>query len=148
MEEKTKNNKKGVIIAGISAIVLIATVGVSFAIWNYLRVGENQLLVAGDIYMKFTESNQITIENALPSEGPGEKYFEFKIEGKNTYSKPIWYEIDLLHGDDDETRKTRIKDNLLAFKLVEVKDENQEEVLIENGSYTGLAAGKGYQVKQ
>ncbi len=145
--EQVKSKKKGIIIAGISAIVLIAVLGISFAVWNYSRTTDNQILVAGDIYMKFKENPALTIENAIPSEGPGENdYFEFTIEGKNTYSKPIWYEIDIQHGEPHDTRKTRIEDNLLVFKLVEVKDEGQEEVLIEKGSYTGLAAGKGIYV--
>ena len=58
--------RKGVLIAGISVLVLLVVVGVSFAFWNYAMVGENQLLVAGDIYMKFTEGNKLDIENALP----------------------------------------------------------------------------------
>ena len=92
-QEKTK--KKGILIAGISAIVLIAIFGVSFAVWNYSRTTDNQILVAGDVYMKFKETPALTIENAIPSEGPGvNDYFEFTIEGKNTYSKPIWYEIE------------------------------------------------------
>ncbi len=141
------SKKKGIIIASISAIILVAVLGVTFAIWNYSRTTDNQILVTGDIYMKFKETPALTIENAMPSEGPGANdYFEFTIEGKNTYSKPIWYEIDIQHGEPHETRGTRIEDNLLAFKLVEVKDENQEEVLIEKGSYTGLAAGKGIYV--
>ena len=146
MEENKKSNKK-VIIVGVIAIVLVAVLGISFAVWNYSRTTDNQILVAGDIYMKFKENPALTIENAIPSEGPGEKdYFEFTIEGKNTYSKPIWYEIDIQHGEPHETRGTRIEDNLLAFKLVEVKEEGQEEVLIEKVSYTGLAAGKGIYV--
>ncbi len=141
------SKKKGIIVAGISAIVLVAVLGISFAVWNYSRTTDNQILVAGDIYMKFKENPALTIENAIPSEGPGANdYFEFTIEGKNTYSKPIWYEIDIQHGEEHGTRKTRIEDNLLAFKLVEVKEENQEEVLIEKGSYTGLATGKGIYV--
>ncbi len=63
-QEKTK--KKGIIFIGISAILLIAILGVSFAFWNYAMVGENQLLVAGNIYMKFIEGNELNIENALP----------------------------------------------------------------------------------
>ena len=43
-------------------------------------------------------------------------YFEFTIDGENTYSdKDINYEIVLNYGDDHATRKTRIKDGLQIF---------------------------------
>ena len=102
---KQEKNKKKVIIVGVSAILLIAILGVSFAVWNYSRTTDNQILVAGDVYMKFKENPALTIENAIPSEGPGANdYFEFTIEGKNTYSKPIWYEIDLQYGEDHDKK--------------------------------------------
>ena len=43
--EQVKNKKKGIIIAGISAIVLIAVLGISFAYWAYSRTTDNQILV-------------------------------------------------------------------------------------------------------
>ncbi len=141
MEENKKSNKK-VIIVGVIAIVLVAVLGISFAVWNYSRTTDNQILVAGDIYMKFKENPALTIENAIPSEGPGANYyFEFTIEGKNTYSKPIWYEIDLQYGEDHGTRKTRIKDSLLKFRLVEIKDGN-EQTVVDNASYNNLTNQK------
>ena len=64
--------------------------------------------------MHYNETNELTIENAMPSDTFDEtKYFEFTIDGKNTYTdKDIWYEIVLTKGNN-QTGKTRIKDNLL-----------------------------------
>jgi len=84
------------------------------------------------VAQKFLDSNIIIpqIEN-LP-------YFEFTVDGKNTYTKKdIWYEIVLNHGDEHATRKTRIKDNLLKFALVEVVDGN-EIVLFNNKNYSNI----------
>jgi len=84
------------------------------------------------VAQKFLDSNIIIpqIEN-LP-------YFEFTIDGKNTYTKKdIWYEIVLNHGDEHATRTTRIKDELLKFTLVEVVDET-ETVLRTNVSFNDL----------
>ena len=65
-------------------------------------------------------------------------YFEFTIDGKNTYEKEdIWYEIFLSHGDNHATRTERIKDNLLKFRLVEVVD-GEEKILFTNRSYKDL----------
>ena len=141
--EQVKSKKKGIIIAGISAIVLIAVLGVSFAYWAYSRTTDNQILVAGDIFMKYTETNQLVIKNALPSKEPGENdYFEFKITGKNTYSKPIWYEIVLNHGvENPEGRTERLLDKFLKFRLVEIKGET-EETVVDNASYEDITSKK------
>ena len=64
--KESSNKKKGVIVGVISAFLLVVTLGVTFAIWNYSKVGENQLLVAGDIYMKYTGTNQINASDMLP----------------------------------------------------------------------------------
>ena len=142
------NRKKGVMVGVIAAICLVTILGVTFAIWNYSRVGDNQLLVTGDIYMKYTGSNTLTIENALPREDyiPN-KYFEFTIEGVNNYSKSIWYEIDLQHGEkptgeENKDRIERIKDSLLRFRLVEVVEEEQE--IFTNRGYEDLTNEKIY----
>jgi len=78
------------------------------------------------------KNNIILAEIDLP-------YFEFTIDGKNTYTREdIWYEIVLNHGDNHDERTTRIRDDLLKFRLVEVVDEN-ETVLLNNKSYSDLS---------
>ena len=65
-------------------------------------------------------------------------YLEFTIDGKNTTTdKDIWYEIVLTHGDNHETRTTRIRDDLLKFQLIETKD-GVETIVIGNKSYSDL----------
>jgi len=91
---------------------------------GFLKYGGQDLLDAGVILQE--------IENLpLP-------YFEFTIDGKNTYDKKdIWYEIVLNHGDEHATRTTRIRDDLLKFRLVEVNN-NVETELLTNKSYASL----------
>jgi len=94
-----------------------------------------EILIEGQ---KLLDSNIIIpqIEN-LP-------YFEFTIDGKNTYAKKdIWYEIVLNHGDNHDIRTTRIKDDLLRFSLVEVKDGN-EFSLINGRKYSNLTNKRIY----
>ena len=67
-------------------------------------------------------------------------YFEFTIDGKNTYDKEdIWYEIVLSYGDNHQTRTERLRDDLLKFRLVEVVD-GVEQVLFTNKSYNDLTS--------
>ena len=67
-------------------------------------------------------------------------YFEFTIDGKNTYTEEdIWYEIVLSHGDTHATRTERLRDDLLKFRLVEVVDGEEQE-LFTNHSYNDLTS--------
>ncbi len=137
------NKKKKKILTGvIIAIVLVAVVGLTYALWSYFQIGPNQQLVAGDIYMKYTETNNtISIEDAMPSKTYGEDYFEFTIEGKNTYTKPIWYEIVIKWGEEPEERTTRIPDEFLRFRLTEQLPDGEEKEVIAEGKYENFKDG-------
>ena len=63
--KESSNHKKGVMVGVIVALVLVVTLGVTFAIYNYSKVGENQILVTGDIYMKYAGTNQIKATDML-----------------------------------------------------------------------------------
>ena len=78
----------------------------------------------------FLQKNVLIINSTIP-------YFEFTIDGKNTTTnKDIWYEVVLSKGDNIEG-KTRIKDNLLKFRLIEIKD-NKEIIVVNDKSYNDL----------
>ena len=64
--KESSNHRKGVMVGVIATLVLVVSLGVTFAIWNYSKVGDNQILVTGDIYMKYTGTNQIKATNMLP----------------------------------------------------------------------------------
>ena len=205
-------NKKIIITLSIIAI-LVLTIGITYSIFTTSKTSKNSNLVVGDIYMHYNETNQIQMENAMPTnpyivnpimatqeytkEGTNElskcvdtfleeigeqeslsfckgkqfdgltlqqayekgvldvnltdtfikeniitinstiPYFEFTVDGKNTTTnKNIWYEVVLSKGDNLEG-KTRIKDNLLKFRLTETKD-NKENIVVNNMSYSDL----------
>ncbi len=145
MNLKQSNKKKKWILLTILSFLLITLTG-TYALWNYSKTTSNQQLVAGNIYMKYKGSgNNLNVTNIMPTDTYNKNdYFEFTIEGENTHKKDIIYEIVLNHGDesDDENRTERIKDNLLKFRLVEVKEidgTEKEEELIQSGSYADLS---------
>ena len=139
-----KNNKKLIITLTIIGVLLVS-LGTTYALligWSS-RISKNSSLIVGDIYMHYNEGNkQISITDAMPSDTYSNDYFEFTIDGKNTSNKNIIYEIVLNHGDD-LANKTRILDKFLAFKLVEVND-NQENVLFDNNTYRNINNTKIY----
>ena len=209
-------NKKIIITLSIIAI-LVLTIGITYSIFTSSKTGKNSNLVVGDIYMHYNETNQIQMENAMPTnpyvvnpimttqeyteggtnelskcvdslvannvtkeqslslckgnsvEGitlqqaydlggldhmnltdtfvqeniltnnPVIPYFEFTVDGKNTTTnKDIWYEVVLSKGENIDG-KTRIKDNLLRFRLTETKD-NKETIVVNNKSYSDLTS--------
>ena len=58
-------------------------------------------------------------------------YFEFTIDGKNTSNKDIIYNVKLVHGEvvSSKTESNRISDKFLMFKLVEVVDGEEVELV-------------------
>ena len=140
-----KNNKKLIITFTIIGVLLVS-LGTTYALligWSS-RISKNSSLVVGDIYMHYNERNkQISITDAMPSDTYSNDYFEFTIDGKNTSNKNINYLISLSYGDIPSNRTTRIKDNLLDFKLVEVVN-NQENVLVDTINFKSLANAELY----
>ena len=136
-------NKKIIILTLITGILML-TIGVTYSIFTSSKTGKNSSLVVGDIYMHYNESDELSIENAMPSSTFDKtKYFEFTIDGKNTYTdKDIWYEIVLTKGND-QTGKTRIKDNLLKFRLTTISNGVETE-LLNNKSYDDLTSKRIY----
>ncbi len=144
MDLENKNNKRKVTITLVAILVLVLTIGGAYALWTYSNTLGNQTLISGDIYMKFTEGDTVNIKEAMPSVTYNpDDYFQFSVEGKNTYKKDIVYEILLDEGDaptgeGNESRTERIKPELLKFRLVEVKDGKEEE-LIQEGNYDSIS---------
>ena len=134
-------NKKIIMISSIIVGVLVVIIGTSYALYNFNRVGKNSSLVVGDIYMHYVDKNAgINLENAMPSETyDATSFFEFTIDGKNTSSKDIYYEILLNKGDVPEGKEEgkRIKDNLLKFTLTETIN-GTEKTVINGKSYNNL----------
>ena len=140
-------NKKIIITLSIITI-LVLTIGITYSIFTSSKTSKNSNLVVGNIYMHYDETNGgINLSNMLPSKTYNkDAYFEFTIDGENTYSdKDINYEIVLNYGDDHATRKTRIKDGLLNFRLVQLdynttsKTYENEQVLFDNRSYESIS---------
>ena len=106
-----KKRKK--VISIIVSLILIVTLGVTYAAYNTLISGtRNQVAITGDIYMNYIETNGINITNAIPMSkndalASDDNVFNFQIVGKNTSSKDIYYGISLVNGDEI-AGKTRI----------------------------------------
>mgnify|MGYP006939891473 CR=1 FL=1 len=111
-----RDRKKVISISLIIILILVVTLGISYAIFNFLGVGsKNQVAITGDIYMHYNGSDTITLTNMVPmSESEAlartDNVFNFTITGKNTSNKDIYYGIYLEEGAE-QAGKTRIKPN-------------------------------------
>ncbi len=101
----------------------------------------NSLSSSSKIEQAFGELIEKNVIQKETIELPKVPYFEFNIEGINDYTKDIWYEIVLSHGEEPEDRDTRIKDYLLRFRLVEVVN-GQEKEIFTNRNYGDLSKEK------
>ena len=139
-----KNKKLYLVIAlvGVLSIVL----GVTYAFFTYNKVGANQKIIAGDISMSFLDNiDSINLVGVFPetieeARSRDDNYVTFTIEGTNTSNKTIYYEIDLIHGDD-ETSLTRFNDKDLRFDLMEVVD-GEDTIINENVSFDEINNSK------
>ena len=150
MKEKKKSNIKKVILGSFLGILIGSLLGTSIAMFTNNSSSINNKLIAGDIYMRYKETSSINLNGAMPSasyptEASG-NYFEFQIIGKNTNTtKDITYNVKLAYGDNHSTRTTRIDDEYLVFKLVEVV--NNEEVatpLVNDQSFDSIPGATLY----
>ena len=124
-----KDRKK--VISIIVSLILIVTLGVTYAAYNTLISGtRNQVAITGDIYMNYIETNGINITNAIPMSkndalASDDNVFNFQIVGKNTSDKDIYYGISLVNGDEIEG-KTRINPEDVNVYLT-----SEDDVLID-----------------
>ncbi len=126
----------GLVITIVSGLFLVF--GLSYAFINYTLTGnKNSVLVTGDIYMNYTENNQINLENAVPMDKESalklsDNVFNFTISGKNQSSKDIYYGISIVYGEEQDS-KTRLKDEDIDVYLT-----SGEDVLVNANRYKTL----------
>ena len=87
----------------------------------------------------FSSDTYLYKNNIIVYETKTLPYFEFTIDGKNTSNKNINYNIKLAHGDviENKTENNRLMDKYLIFKLVEVVN-NEEVELVDNIKYDNI----------
>ena len=136
MKNFIKKHKQQTIVAASILILLVVTVGTSFAFFNYAKKGttENSIKL-GEITFKYTENgtngNGITITDAFPiSDEEGKtktdkgNYFDFKVEANSTRSN-IEYEVVA-----EPTKNNTLPLDAIKFYLTELN--NSEETVIDS----------------
>ena len=112
---------------------------------TYLEHQEENTDLYQSTKSNFEDNNIIVYKDIITN--PNLSYFEFTIDGKNTYEKEdIKYEIKLSYGENTSNRTERIEDKYLRFSLVELKGTDQVIVLHDVG-YSDLSNASIYKDK-
>ena len=127
-----KSKKQMFIIMSVFALILFLG-GITYSWFTYRRETGEQELIAGEIYLHLNEGQEeISMSNLFPetpeeARARNDNYITFTIDGKNTSTKKVYYELILNHGTDKASPKSRYRDEDLRFDLVEI-DSNGDEV--------------------
>ena len=148
---KEKNKKIVLSVLGILSLVVI-TIGVTYAIFTYTRLGSTENTVTtGTLKFLYTENtgvgNGISIENAFPvSDTVGKSYstenyvFDFKVEGTNTGRDEIPYEVTLRKKSTSTLSESNVK--VYLTDMTEDSDiEILEPTLYSNLTRTNIEVG-------
>lgn len=130
-------------------IVLFGIFGITYAFFEYYKIGDNSnKLVFGNIYLKLDDgTDTLKVSNVFPetkeeARDRKDNLLTFTIAGLNTTEdNDIWYQIDLVEGEDEEGR-VRVKPEHLVFDLIEVDADNNENLLADAFSFEDLNSAK------
>lgn len=126
MMNKLSINKRFALVTGVFGLLCLL-IGVSYAVWNYMFIGNVNKLESYDISIELLESNEnlINIENALPmsySDGKAqEDTFDFAVTSKTRRNMNIYYTIKIEKLEVDATY-TSLADNQIALYLTDFSD--------------------------
>ena len=147
-------NKKNILILGLILLLIIAIIGVSWAVFNYSALGTKvNTITTGAITMTYKESsNTISLNGALPTTdktgkvrlNPGE-YFDFTVSSSITGDVNINYEISAKEVGDGTMDGSNIK-----LYLTRLNGDNEEELMTPevyseeaaSNKYTGRPSGE------
>ena len=135
-----KQKFKNILTIGITFILLIAVIGISYAAFNYVGTGQKlNTITTGAISMNYIESsNIISMNNALPTtDATGKKrkntgeYFDFTVKSSIKGNTDINYEI----AAKEESGNTFSGKNI-KFYLTKVNFDGTEEEAMPAKTYS------------
>ena len=143
-------NKKNILILGLILLLIIAIIGVSYAVFNYSALGTKvNTITTGSITMTYTETeNVINLSGALPTTDKTGKtlsdYFEFTVSSNITGDVNINYEISA------KKESGTLDNQYIKLYLTRVTENSEEELMTpetyneeaSSNSYTGRPSGE------
>ena len=143
-----KEKIKNILTIGVTLVLLITVIGISYAAFNYSGVGQKlNTITTGAISMNYIESsNVISMNNALPTtDNTGKKrlntgeYFDFTVKSSIKGNTDINYEI----AAKEESGNTFSGKNI-KFYLTKVNSDGTEEEAMPPKTYSEDTASNIY----
>ncbi len=147
-----KKNKEKIVVASLLVLLLVLTVGISYAAFSYSGLGTKvNTITTGAISMTYEETeNVISLDKALPTTDKTGKtlddYFEFTVSGNITGDTNINYEIsakalegNTFSGDNVKLYLTRVTEGGTEEEVMSPKIYNEETSF---NSFTGRPTGE------
>ncbi len=141
MEEKKKDRKKIFLVVILTLVLMLLVVGVSYAVFTYTKLSDDNRVTIGQIAMSYEESSTIiSVEDAMPmTDTIGRSqtdYFNFSVTSRATTNEnddigvALSYEISLTSLTIDED-KQEIPENYIKLYLTKVEN-TKETKLVED----------------
>ena len=139
-------SKKNLII--IALVIVISLFGITYAFFDYYRLGANQKITAGKVNLILNDgTTSISLPNIFPEtvasarkENRTDNIVTFTVSGANTTTDhDIYYEI-MLNEGDPEAGMTRFNPEDLVFDLIEIGAGNTETYLVDAMSFSDINA--------
>ncbi len=147
-----KKNKEKLVIIGLIVLLLILTVGISYAAFSYSGLGSKvNTITTGSISMTYSETdNVISLDKALPTTDNTGKtlddYFEFTVSGNITGDTNINYEIsakalegNTFNGENVKLYLTRVTEDGIEEEVMSPETYNEET---SSNNFTGRPANE------
>ena len=143
-----KEKMKNILTIGVTIMLLITVIGISYAAFNYVGAGQKlNTIITGAISMNYIESsNVISINNALPTtDATGKKrlntgeYFDFTVKSSIKGNTDINYEI----AAKEENGNT-FDGNNIKFYLTKVNSDGTEVEVMPPKTYSEDTASNVY----
>ena len=142
--------RKEILIMGLMLLLVIALIGVSYAAFRFMGVGQREnTITTGSITMSYTESsNTISLNGALPTTdetgmkrlNPGE-YFDFTVSSKISGDVNINYEIT---AKDVTTSARKIDGSNIKLYLTRLTDDGTEEQVMSPETYNEESSANNF----
>ena len=143
-----KEKIKNILTIGVTFVLLIIVIGISYAAFNYSSVGQKlNTITTGAISMNYIESsNVISMNNALPTtDNTGKKrlntgeYFDFTVKSSIKGNTDINYEIAAKEENGNTFSGKNIK-----YYLTKVNSDGSEEEAMPPKTYSEDPTGNVY----
>lgn len=127
-------NKTTLLVVIAIFVIVLSSLVVSYAFFNYTRTGPNNVIQTGDVLIQYTDIDTINLGVDFPllsSDISSTHESNFKVSAKTSLSSGVDYNIYLIYGDTI-SNKERLLDSVISVKLEELNSPTGFTTTVNN----------------